>query len=100
MPFDHPCPRSFTAPSIRENAPAISGVYGISNAGHWIYIGEADNIQTALIGHLQDPGTQLLARRPTGFVYEACERAKRPDRQNRLVFEYEPVCNRHWSGQK
>jgi excinuclease UvrABC nuclease subunit len=100
MPFDHPFPRSFTASSIRDNAPAVSGVYGISNAGRWIYIGEADNIQSALIRHLQEPDTKLLKERPTGFVYEACELTKRSDRQNRLVLEYEPYCNRHWSGQK
>lgn len=98
MPFDHYFPRSFTSTSVLQYAPALSGVYGISNAGEWIYIGESDNIQAALLRHLQESNTVLRKRMPTGFVFEICERAKRPDRQDRLVLEYEPICNRHWSG--
>jgi hypothetical protein len=30
-------------------------------------------------------------------VFEICDLASRPSRQDRLVFEYEPVCNRHAS---
>jgi len=97
MPFDPPYSRFFTAGTIREHAPARSGVYGISNAGEWIYIGETDNIQAALLTHLQESDTPILKRRPTGFVFEICDQAMRPNRQNRLVAEYEPTCNRHWS---
>jgi excinuclease UvrABC nuclease subunit len=97
MPFSEHFPRSFTTSSIREHAPALSGIYGISNAAEWIYIGEADNIREALLGHLQDSGTALLARRPTGFVFELCQREQRHSRQDRLILEYEPTCNRHWS---
>lgn len=95
MPFDPPFPRTFTAPSVREHAPVASGVYGISNAGEWIYIGESDNIQAALLLHVQELDTVLLKRHPTGFVFELCDRAGRPNRQDRLVQEYEPTCNRH-----
>lgn len=98
MPFEQLFPRSFTVPSIREHAPALSGVYGISNAGEWIYIGEADDIQAALLLHLQESNTALLKRHPTGFVFEVCGRTKRRDRQDRLVREYEPACNRLWPG--
>lgn len=90
-------PRSFTAASIREHAPVVSGVYGISNAAEWIYIGESDNIQGALLDHLQNADSPLLKRKPTGFVFEACDRSRRPERQGRLVSEYEPVCNRYGS---
>jgi len=95
MPFNPPVPRSFKPSSIREHAPALSGVYGISNALEWIYIGESDNIQEALLGHLQELRTPLLLRRPTGFVFEICDWAGRPARQDRLVSEYDPACNRH-----
>jgi hypothetical protein len=98
MPFDQVFPRSFTAPSVRQHAPALSGVYGISNAREWIYIGETDNIQDTLLRHLLEPGTSLLQQRPTGFVFEVCDRVRRPVRQDRLVFEYEPTCNRRGSG--
>lgn len=97
MPFDHTFPRSFTASSVRQHAPAVSGVYGVSNAMEWIYIGETDNIQETLLGHLGERDTSLLSRQPTGFVFEVCDRATRPARQDRLVHEYEPTCNRHWN---
>jgi len=95
MPFDKFFPRSFTVSSIVEYAPTLSGIYGISNAREWIYIGETDNIRAALLDHLQVPGTSLSNKRPTGFVFEVCDHAARPRRQDRLVFEYEPTCNRN-----
>jgi hypothetical protein len=95
MPFDPIIPRPFTSGAVRNYAPSASGVYGISNAREWIYIGEADNIQGALLAHLQDAGTSLMKKEPTGFVFEVCEGARRPSRQDRLVLEYEPTCNRH-----
>jgi hypothetical protein len=100
MPFDHFLPRSFTASAVRLHAPPLSGVYGISNALEWIYIGESDNIQETLLRHLQESNTALLKRQPTGFVFEICDRAKRPDCQARLILEYEPSCNRDWSGHR
>ncbi len=99
MPFTQLFPRSFTVGSVRDHAPNVSGLYGITNAGVWIYIGEAENVQEALLDHLREPNTTLLSRAPTGFVYEPCERAKRRDRQDRLVREYEPTCNRGWARQ-
>lgn len=97
MPFGETMPRSFLASAVRMYAPAISGVYGISNAGEWLYIGSAENIQAALMRHLGEAGTSLAKRLPTGFVYEACDQSQRSRRQDELVREYEPVCNRHWS---
>lgn len=98
MPFDQRVPRAFTSTGVRMFAPMASGVYGISNAREWIYIGEADNIQGALLAQLADLHTSLMKRQPTGFVFEVCESAHRPVRQDRLILEYEPACNRHWSG--
>jgi hypothetical protein len=71
-----------------------SGVYGISNASEWIYVGEADNIHDALLGHLHDAGTPLMKHQPSGFVFEVCEGAHRSARQERLVLEYGPSCHR------
>lgn len=98
MPFDQLFPRSFTASSVRRNAPALSGVYGISNATEWIYIGETDNIQEALLEHLRDQETSIRKLHPTGFVYEICERARRSGRQDRLILEYGPAKNRQGAG--
>jgi len=94
MPFEQLIPRQFTSGGVQAYAPVASGVYGISNAQEWIYIGETDNIQGALLAHLQDVRASLMQRQPTGFVYEVCELARRPGRQDRLVIEYNPTCNR------
>jgi hypothetical protein len=77
---------------VRRNAPAASGIFGVSNASEWIYIGESDDIRASLL-HLQGDSA-LLNRGPTGFVFELCSPAARLARQVRLIGEYEPVCNR------
>jgi hypothetical protein len=94
MPFEHHIPRPFSLLAVQTYAPSTSGVYGISNAREWIYIGAADNIQDALLGHLQQLDPTLVRRQPTGFVFEVCDGVRRLARQDRLVVEYEPACNR------
>jgi hypothetical protein len=94
MPFQPVIPRSFSSRSIQVHAPAASGVYGLSNGRQWLYIGETDNIQEALLKHLVEDGTDLKRMQPTGFCCEVSERSVRANRQDRLVMEYEPVCNR------
>ena len=95
MPFNQFTPRNFTTDAIHTYAPVTSGVYGISNAREWIYIGETDNIQGSLLAHLHELNTTLMKREPTGFVFEVCDQARRSSRQDRLVGEYGPACNRH-----
>jgi len=97
MPFEQLVPRPLSLVAVHAYAPATSGVYGISNAREWIYIGEADNIQGDLLAHLQQRGSSLMKRQPTGFVFEVCDGVRRPARQDRLVLEYEPTCNRRLS---
>jgi hypothetical protein len=94
MPFEQASPRPFNLGAVNHHAPSGSGVYGISNALEWIYIGETDNIRAALLGHLKTQHTPILSRKPTGFVFEVCGGTNRPARQDRLVFEYDPACNR------
>jgi hypothetical protein len=94
MPFDRIVPHPLTTASVMTYAPAVSGVYGISNAREWIYIGETDNIQGALLDHLQDSSAQVMKKQPTGFVCEVCDGSRRPARHNRLIVEYGPACNR------
>ena len=94
MPFEQLIPRPLIAAAVQAYAPSASGVYGISNAREWIFVGETDNIRGALLTHLQEVDAPVMKRQPTGFVYEVCERMRRPVRQDRLVLEYEPVCNR------
>ena len=94
MPFNQFIPRNFTTDAVQAYAPVTSGVYGISNAREWIYIGESDNIQSSLLNHLHEINTTLMKREPTGFVFEVCDQARRASRQDRLVVEYGPACNR------
>jgi hypothetical protein len=98
MPFEHLIPRPFVPLAIRAYAPMESGVYGISNALEWIYIGETDDIRGALLTHLGDFESPLMQSKPAGFVFEVCDRARRPTRQDRLIHEYGPTCNRHFPG--
>jgi len=46
------------------------------------------------LNHLQETNTTLKKREPTGFVFEICGQAQRASRQNSLVGEYGPSCNR------
>jgi hypothetical protein len=91
MPFQQMFPRSFSAPSVRQHAPAQSGVYGITNAREWLLIGAADNIQAALLGHLGGGDSPVLRERPTGFVFEVCGVGERGRRQDQLAREYGPT---------
>jgi hypothetical protein len=97
MPFNQFIPRSLTSDAVRTYAPIASGVFGISNAREWIYIGETEDIQQALLKLVQDPSTSVMKREPTGFVFEICDQAERVGRQDRLVSEYRPACNRQSS---
>ena len=99
MPFDKFFPRQLIGPSIMTYAPSASGVYGISNSREWIFVGEADDIRAALLKHLQEPDTPQMRRLPTGFVFEICERVSRSARLDRLVLEYEPICNPRSGGE-
>ena len=94
MPFEHLTPRPFVPRAIQAYAPMTSGVYGISNALEWIYIGETDDIQGALLTHLSESESPLMKSQPAGFVFEVCDQARRPARQDHLVHEYGPTCNR------
>ena len=94
MPFERIVPRPLTKSGVQTYAPAAAGVYGISNANEWIYIGETDNIRQVLLEHLENPDSSVMKKHPTGFVCELCEGTRRPERQHRLILEYQPACHR------
>jgi hypothetical protein len=93
MPFENHGNRSFTPISVHKNAPAASGVYGLSNSRTWIYIGEATDIRAELLKHLQHPDELLREHTPSGFTFELSEPGSRVDRQSQLVSELEPIGN-------
>ncbi len=93
MPFQNYLARTFRAAAIQRDAPASSGVYGLSNALEWVYVGETDNIQAKLLEHLNETGTLLKQRLPTGFNFELCSPDSRLARQQQLILELDPACN-------
>jgi excinuclease UvrABC nuclease subunit len=86
--------RAFTAVSVRKNAPGSSGVYGLCNSSEWILIGEANDIRARLLEHLREAEMIVANRRPTGFTFEECSPATRVSRQDALVRQFQPRCNR------
>lgn len=94
MPFQAITPHQFSAQSVRMYAPSSPGVYGISNARQWIFIGAADDIQTALLSFFEGRESTVMRYAPVGFVFEVCWPQEQGSRVRRLVTEYSPVCNR------
>lgn len=93
MPFQTFFVRSFNRASIWRDAPANAGIYGLSNAREWIYIGISDDIRGDLLRHL-DGDAAVGERQPTGFTFELARPGDRIARQDQLVRELEPYCNR------
>ena len=98
MPFQDCFAKAFRTAAVRREAPAASGVYGLSNALKWIYVGEADNIQATLLEHLEEVSTLPMENFPTGFSFELCSPELRVARQRRLILELEPACNGRMRG--
>ena len=94
MPFENHGNRPFTATSVDKNAPAASGVYGLSNARQWILVGETANIQAELRKHLQHPNEVLREHIASGYTYELSPAEYRAERQSQLISELGPVGNR------
>jgi hypothetical protein len=94
MAFEQRIPHPLTENAVQRYAPALPGIYGMSNAREWVYIGQSENIQGALLDHLRVLDTAILKWEPTGFVFEACTGEQRHVRQSSLILEYAPICNR------
>jgi predicted GIY-YIG superfamily endonuclease len=93
VPFQNISARPFKAAVIRREAPASSGVYGLSNAREWIYVGETGDIQGRLLDHLERMSDFLADALPTGFSFELCAAHERAARQRHLILELRPVRN-------
>ncbi len=93
MPFRSCFARTFKAAAVLREAPPFSGVYGLSNARGWIYVGETDNIQARLLAHLEEPGAFGLRGAPTGFSFELSSPGERVARQRQIILEFDPPGN-------
>ena len=91
MPFARHSSYSFTNASVRQNAPAWGGIYGLSNARAWIYIRAVNDIRAALLDHLNERNPTSDFRSVAGFSFELCDTAQRSQRCSRLIEELDPV---------
>ena len=85
MTFPECAARSFTLASIQKNAPASPGVYALSNACEWLFVGESENIRAQLLKHFEERGTALQTKKPTGFTFEMCSLAECSERRRSLA---------------
>jgi hypothetical protein len=79
--------------AVDKNAPAASGVFGLSNAFQWIYVGETANIQAELRRLLHDSSQLLRDHIASGYTFELSSAEHRVERQSQLVRELHPVGN-------
>ena len=80
--------------SIDLNAPSASGVYAIFNGQSWIYVGESGDIHARLLQHINGDNTCITRCAPVGFQFELVPAAQRVARQNQLILQLVPICNR------
>jgi len=93
MPFPQGNSFAFTPVSVRKNAPAASGIYGIFNGSQWIYVGVGDDIRQTLLDHLHDTENCIRRFNPTGFSFELDSEPSRGPRQEILIRELGSQCN-------
>lgn len=78
-------------------APTASGVYGIFNRDRWIYIGETGDIAARLSEHFagaSNSNPDIIKHKPTGFTFELASMLHRVQRQDQLILELRPACNK------
>ncbi|MDP9114642.1 MAG: hypothetical protein M3O20_13315 [Acidobacteriota bacterium] len=97
MGFESRFARAFTAVNVEREAPAASGVYGVSNARKWIFIDETGNIRESLMEYLASPNG-APADQPSGFSFELSPSYSRIARRDRLIAELAPIQKRRPRG--
>ncbi len=79
--------------TVAAVAPRMSGVYGICNAGTWIYVGEADDIRRRMLEHVGGDNWRIAQEVPTVWAYEEMGAFARMVRQQNLITALDPVAN-------
>ena len=79
--------------AVQDRAPKASGVYTIYTSRRWLFVGESDDIQNSLYGHLNDPSPCLSQRGSLSFSFELVAPAQRLLRQHALMKALVPLCN-------
>ena len=93
MPFRNCFARTFKAAVVLREAPPYSGVYGLSNALGWLYVGETGDIRARLLALLEEPRAFAAIGVPTGFSFELSSPSERVARQRQIVLEFDPPGN-------
>jgi hypothetical protein len=92
MPFVNQTPRLFTRQNVEALRVNQIGVYGLLKQNEWIYIGKGD-IRQRLLDHLNGDNPCINRQRPSHWVNELT--AGDPStREQQLILEYQPTCNR------
>ncbi len=91
-------PFPFTDASVRQNAPATSGVYQILYLGEVVYIGiSASSIRGRLEKHVKGHGNWAAARRSSAlgyeFVYFLCDATSARQIESHVVTNEKPPFN-------
>src|SRR5262245_40110703 len=81
----------FTKKAILAGAPQTSGVYGLYNFDCQVFIGEAENIQEALLRHIRETDFQSRHLQPTSFAYETCPAESRESKADALIVRFHPL---------
>lgn len=97
MPWNNPTSYVFSRISVIENAPQESGVYSLRYQSTWVYVGESENIRAQLIQHLNGDNACITVYPSLTFSYELISPVTRSWRQDELVREFRPTCNRRLS---
>jgi hypothetical protein len=84
---------AFAYQAVQEKAPSASGVYTIYTSQRWLYVGESDDVQRSLFGHLNEPGPCLEQWGPLSFSFEVIPAPDRVARQQTLITTLAPACN-------
>ena len=82
---------SFTKGALLLFAPPTSGVYGLFNFDCQVFIGEAANIQEALLRHERETDFRFQHLQPTGFTFETCAVELRKPKADELIARFHPV---------
>jgi len=80
--------------NITSFVPAQSGVYAIYNQQIWIYVGEGQDIRDRLLAHLRGDNACITNCVPTAFQFETVGASQRVVRQDALILQLKPACNK------
>jgi hypothetical protein len=90
VPFENCIAKVYTASSVWQNAPPLSGIYGLSNSRGWLFVGETDDIRGSLLELLESAGGAAIRKGATGFSFELRAPGDRAQRRDQLLVELRP----------